>query len=180
LFGRSLPYRNLGIRELMRTARLDYSIRTALCLLLTLIFLQIGVRGSSKSTLRLSDNDKARIVRSVLRRALGKHSKVRTIPLLINENVRREWLPIMSNVEFDLFDQPRILEVKDQPVSYFFIDRFEIKGQKVRVWFGKHDQEKRSSSGTGTIYEYARVSGKWRGKAVEGFGYCAAPGHANQ
>ena len=164
----------------MRIAEFNPSTCSALCFLLTSTLLQIDVSASSQPAPALSGSDKCQIVRSVLYKELTKResSKLQTILLLNNDNVRPECLPVVLKVKIELLDQAHMQssEDTDKRISYYFIGRFEIKRHRIRVSFGKHEQNKRSSSGTGTIYEYLRVSGKWKGKPVEGFGYCSAPG----
>jgi hypothetical protein len=139
---------------------------------------------SAPSPLTLNDNDKAQIIRSVLYRELTKLKRlsVPKVLLLDNKHIRPDWLPTILNIEVGLLDQAEIKSslAADKVISYFFIGEFEIKDQRVRISFGKHEESKRSSSGSGSIYEYRRVSGKWRGRIVEGFGYCAAPGAENK
>ena len=168
----------------MKIVKLNLVGACALTCLLIFALLPNKVASSALSTQTLDDNDKAQIVRSVLYRELTKLKQPRFQKLLLldNENIKSNWLPTIPDIEIELTDQAQINSSRaaDKAISYFFIGKFEIKGKRVRVSFGKHEEGKRSSSGSGSIYEYRKVSGKWRGRIVEGFGYCAAPGPADK
>jgi hypothetical protein len=101
-----------------------------------------------------------------------------TVILLKNGSISMDWLPTGTKPEFILldFDEIRSRVTGDKEVSFFYFNIEEIKGNKVTVHFGEGHEASRSSWGSGLVYTYRKVSGKWRGKATVGFGICVAPG----
>src|SRR5438309_2188789 len=151
----------------MLSIRSRVSKSFALVLFVTLAFAEAQARPSSHPILTLTNTEKAQIVRSVLLKELAnrKWHGVRTVLLLNNENITPECLPRISNLRFELLDQTQIqIDVAEgEAISYLFIGTIESKGSSVRVSFGQHHESRRSSSGSGTIYEYRKVAGKWSG-----------------
>jgi hypothetical protein len=147
--------------------------------LLILASVLIGTPSYASQPLRLADADKAQILRSVLRREIrkAKRTDVEAILLLNNNEMNQDWLPSIPNVEITLInaDEVKAKRATADEFSYYFFSKLEVQGSKVIVWFGKYDERKRSASSSGTIYQYRKVSGKWRGKSTGGFGSCAAP-----
>ena len=132
--------------------------------------------------LKLTDADKAQILNSVLRREIGitKRTDVKAILLLKNEIINRAWLPAIPNVEITLInnDEVKARRTTSGKISYYFLGKLEAQGSKVIVELGKQDE--RGSSSSGTVYQYRKVSGKWRGKPTGGFVTCAAPARAGK
>lgn len=152
---------------------------TSSVLLLVLASISIGATAYAGYPIKLADADKAEILRSVLRRELGKtrRTEVETILLLNNENIKQDWLPAIPNVRFALInaDEIKAQRATASGVSFYFISKLEAQGLRVIVKCGKADEHKRGSSSSGSVYQYRKVSGRWRGKQTEGFGSCTAP-----
>lgn len=154
---------------------------------LTLLSFALGTNRETafgRTDRSLTGKDKTQITRSVLQREFAKRKllNVPRILLLENSNLTSERLPKIPSIQIELIDRAQIMAGRQsgEPISYFFIGEFEIKGKTVRVPFGKRDMSKRSSSGSGSIYEYRRIAGRWRGRVVEGFGFCGAPGQQDR
>jgi hypothetical protein len=139
----------------------------------------IGIPCHAGQPVRLTDADKAQIIRSVLNREIGRFKllTVETILLLNSDGINQDCLPSIPNVEITLIntDEVKAKRAEADEFSYYFFSKLAVQGSKVMVWFGKYDERKRSSSSSGTIYRYRKFSGKWRGKPTGRFVTCAAP-----
>jgi hypothetical protein len=159
---------------------------SAVCTLSVLLGLAWSAKAAipARTTLVLTETDKAQIIRSILRRELKrrKQPKGQTVLLLDSPYIKPGWLPTLSNVKIELLNQSEIEArvATNKVVSYFFFGSVQIKNRKVKVSFGQREVAKGRFSGSGIIYEYRRVSGRWRGRPTEGFDFCGAPGEENK
>lgn len=116
--------------------------------------------------LSLSDEDRTRIVKPNPRRIDPcKNSKgsIRT-EYILTKNIARSLLPKISCINFVLLG-PEEIEAKSQEgIQYLSFDRFEVKGSMVEIHLATVYTRGRFSTLTGVIYEYRKVSGRWRGK----------------
>ena len=49
-------------------------------------------------------------------------------------------------------------------------NKLEVQGSKIIVYFGHGRQSEGDNGADGSIYEYKKVSNKWKGRLTGGFG----------
>ncbi len=121
----------------------------------------------------LTDQDRASIAISILRDQISCRNlrKNDSFVLKINEYIRREWFASFSDIRLILLSEQEIdSRVKsDASFSYGSFEGFEIAGKKVIVNFGEPTS---LTSVSGPIYEYRKISGRWRGTITGVFAAC--------
>ena len=144
-----------------------------------------------KRSLGISDKDKAEITKDMLKRVLT-FKKVMEVDAGLSDfdllrktqggvvvsavNIKPEWLPKMSGINF-LVLTPQAIQRKadlEGDFMYLVFTRFDTKMLKVmvaldRIWAQAKDSNLRHLSGGGETYEYKKASGKWMGRFVEGW-----------
>jgi hypothetical protein len=140
-------------------------------LLLLIILLIAGVTTCHGKDFRLTKNDKAQIIKSILFKAdfLKRGLRVgeeRDFVYLSTENVSPELVPKLPGVRIILIDEVEIAKKLENGFGHYAFGEFVVKGSKVLVsfaakWSNSHFG---SSSYQITHYEYRRKSGKWRGR----------------
>jgi hypothetical protein len=81
-------------------------------------------------------------------------------------------LPKIKGINFVLLNREEIKEQVKTGFLYYAFGRFKIRGSKVLVAFGHYFEniQGQASYNGGVNYEFKKVKGKWKGKAVGGFG----------
>ena len=136
----------------------------------------VGTRDQclAKPNSNLTEEDKAQIIESVLQKEsrkfkfLQKNGKI----LLAKSNIPQSLSPKLNGVEIVLIDTDEI-NVKrgtETGISYFAFSKIEVQESKVVVYFGRWRQSRVEYSAEGSIYEYKKMSKKWKGKLTGGFG----------
>ncbi|MFN7944015.1 MAG: hypothetical protein U0Z53_01465 [Blastocatellia bacterium] len=120
--------------------------------------------------LSLSDEDRTRIIKpSPTRTEPCKDSASRRTEYISSKNISASLLPKLNCINFILLG-PEELERKSQEgIQYLSFDRFEVKGSKVEVRLATVHAKGKFFSTTGVIYEFRKVSGRWRGEQAGGY-----------
>ena len=157
----------------------EYRIPSALPLIFISFFLLLfeGKLVYGMPTSKVSDSDKAQIIKSALRKTITKEDKqqAKNIELVLKEEVAPELLTDIG-LGLSLIEEEQAEKrlMTKEGIRYYSVRKLEFNGRRVIVDIEYKSGSKNGHSGSVTTYEYKKIAGRWRGKLTGQVSYCAA------
>jgi hypothetical protein len=143
--------------------------------------LRIIIEGCSgeetKDSGSVTGEDKAEIVRQMLKLLIGKHSnllvneQLKSKLILSTENIEAGWLNAEDKQKFNLLNQSEIQYLADSKSDFLYLkfSKLKVKGNCVEtsldnIWAVGKNSRTLYLSGGGNTYEFRKVEKRWVGK----------------
>ena len=131
-----------------------------------------GIAKTKRNSIHLTQKDKAQIIESVLRQELSKKDfpKSETYLFLKDPILPSELVPAIYKDKIEMIEpeEVRAREDRKERVLILFFNEFKARRGKVIVDFGRSYSAPNYRNEEGTIYEYRKVGGRWRGRSTKG------------
>ena len=137
----------------------------------TLLLISLSTFSAQAQVKRLTDEDKAQIIGSILRQENFKDSEtwkdnVENTVYLLADNISATYLPQIEGIRFVLIKPEELEEMKKTGVEYYDFSEFEIRKRSVRIIFRRTyiNTSARESNGSAVEYTCRKIAGRWKVK----------------
>jgi hypothetical protein len=137
-------------------------------LLCFLVAPSYGFLERQSSKIELTDNDRAAIIQSVLRKIFNPKSNYEGRHFIFAEGIRSEWIPKISGYNLVLVTREEINAFEEPP--HYYVIQLEPTAKSVEVIVNLYDREDERYPEVNLHYSYRRINGNWRGEYLYGSG----------